>query len=156
MAGRRERLCDGAVRRAGFLTRLLGFLFKLLPKVGPLRPLAFEAPTPEAERLFANSLIATRERYHTALKAVAGRRLNLVNTDFDIGKPARHGENELADETYAELLDKLASRNYARTPRALRHAIRSFYADLDPDRAQSEKERKRARKLKQELARLGE
>jgi hypothetical protein len=57
-------------QRPGLLTRFLGVLYKLLPKIGPLRPLKFEAPTPESERLFLASFKDTRERYQTSLQAV--------------------------------------------------------------------------------------
>jgi hypothetical protein len=139
-------------RRPGILTRFLGLLFKLLPKVGPLRALGFEAPTPEAERLFAESFVAARERYRRSLRAVATGTLRLPNTDFDTGAPTRHGENELADETFADLLSKLASRNFAGTPLALRSSIRRFYAGYSDPQPASRKARKRAKKLKEALS----
>ena len=52
------------------------------------------------------------------LDAVASGRLDLANTDFDTGKPSAHGEYALADETYAELLHRLAERHFAGVPRA--------------------------------------
>ena len=39
-------------RKPGLFTRVLAFVLKILPKVGPMRPLAFEPLTPEAEALF--------------------------------------------------------------------------------------------------------
>jgi hypothetical protein len=142
-------------RRPGFLTRFLGFLFKLLPKIGPLRPLGFEAPTPEAERLFADSFSATRERYRAALAAVSARRLQLVNTDFDTGKTPRHGDNALADETYEDLLDKLTEDESEQVSKPLIHAFERFYADYDPARQTSRKDRKRAVQVQARLVRLG-
>ena len=142
-------------RRAGVLTRFLTLLFKLLPKIGPLRPLAFQAPTPEAERLFAQSFATVRERYRAALTALAaGRRIDLENTDFDTGQPARVGEYPLADEAYAELLDKLASRRFAGTPAALRRDIERFYTGFDARAPVSRKERRRVEKVAEHLAML--
>ena len=40
-------------RKPGFLARTLAFLLKMVPKIGPFRPLAFEPLTPEVEQLFA-------------------------------------------------------------------------------------------------------
>jgi hypothetical protein len=141
-------------RRPGVLTRILTFLFKILPKVGPLRPLGFEAPTPEAERLFADSFSMTRERYRAALGTVAARRLQLANTDFDTGRPPRRGENALADETYEDLLEKLARREQGGVPVALVRALSRFYTGYEPDRQASRKDRKRAARIRQWLALL--
>jgi hypothetical protein len=142
-------------RRPRMLTRFLTFVFKLLPKIGPLRPLAFEAPTPEAERLFAESFTTVRERYRGALSAlIAGRALDLQNADFDTGKPSRFGEYSLADETYAALLETLASQRFAGTPTALRHDIERFYAGFDARVAAGRKERRRAETITERLAML--
>jgi hypothetical protein len=98
------------------LARVLGFLYKLLPKIGPLRPLAFKVPTPEAERLFLESLDRTRARYREALTALRTRPLDLQNINLDTGKPAVPGGYKRADETLAELQKRYgaatdASRN---------------------------------------------
>ena len=39
-------------RKPGFFTRVLFFAMKIIPKVGPFRPLTFEPLTPEAAALF--------------------------------------------------------------------------------------------------------
>jgi hypothetical protein len=140
-------------QRPGLLTRFLGVLYKLLPKIGPLRPLKFEAPTPESERLFLASFKDTRERYQTSLQAVSQGRLNLANTNFDTGMPSAHGEYALADDTYAELLDRLAGRQFTGVPPALRKNIAAFYAAA-PDRISGKKERKRIEKIRTQLAAL--
>jgi hypothetical protein len=140
-------------QRPGPLTRFLGVLYKLLPKIGPLRPLKFEAPTPESERLFLASFKDTRERYQTSLRAVSQGRLDLANTNFDTGKPSAHGEYALADDTYAELLNRLAGRQFADVPAALRTNIAAFYAAA-PDRISGKKERKRIEKIRRQLAAL--
>lgn len=85
------------------IVRLLGFLYKLLPKIGPLRPLAFKVPTPEAERLFLESLDHTRARFRETLTALRKGPLHLANVNLDTGKLTAPGEYERADETEAEL-----------------------------------------------------
>jgi hypothetical protein len=140
-------------QRPGLLTRFLGVLYKLLPKIGPLRPLKFEAPTPESERLFLASFQDTRERYQTSLQAVSRGRLSLPNTNFDTGKLSAHGEYALADDTYAELLDRLAGRQFAGVPPGLRKNIAAFYAAA-PDRISGKKERKRIEKIRRQLTAL--
>ena len=140
-------------QRPGPLTMVLNMLYRLMPKIGPLRPLKFEAPTPEAERLFLASFKDTRLRYQTALHAVGERHLNLVNTNFDTGKPSAHGDYALADETYAELLNRLTERQFTTVPPALRQNIAAFYAAA-PDRMSGKKERKRIERIRRQLAAL--
>jgi Zinc dependent phospholipase C len=140
-------------QRAGPLTMVLKVLYRLLPKIGPLRPLKFRAPTPEAEALFLASFKDTRQRYQATLHAVAERRLNLVNTNFDIGKPSTHGEYALADETYADLLDRLAGRHFTGVPAALRQNILAYYVAA-PDKVSGKKERKRLEKIRVQLSSL--
>jgi hypothetical protein len=137
-------------QKPSLLARFLAFLYKLLPKVGPLRPLQFKAPTLEAEALFLESFKGTRERYRAALDRLGSGRLDLPNTDFDTGKPSAHGEYTLADDTYAELLDRLSGHRSAGVPAELRDNINVFYASA-PSRSSSRKERKRAEKIKQQL-----
>jgi len=140
-------------QKPGLLARFLAFLYKLLPKVGPLRPLKFQVPTKEAEALFLASFKDTRERYRAALDALGRGRLDLPNTDFDTGKPSAHGEYALADETYDELLHRLNDQHLAGVTSALKKDINAFYAGA-PLPVSSRKERKRAATIKAELAAL--
>ena len=94
-------------RKPGGCARVLGFLYKLLPKIGPLKPLAFTVPTPEAEKLFLDSLLRTRERFGAELAALRRGNLTLANLNLDTGKPSVPGEYALADETGRELEARL-------------------------------------------------
>jgi hypothetical protein len=111
--------------------RFIGFIYKLVPKVGPFRTLSFTVPTPEAERLFLDSFVSTRDRFRRSLESERSGRLNLVNLNLDTGKATVRGEYTLADETYDELLDKLADREFADVPAALRTNIVAFYGAAD-------------------------
>jgi hypothetical protein len=139
--------------RPGWFARFVAFLYRLVPKIGPLKPLSFKTPTPEAERLFAESFKDTRTRFGSSLDAIARGRLDLQNTDFDTGKPSAHGEYALADDTYAELLRRLAERHFTGVPRALQQNIAAFYAAA-PDRTASRKERHHAKAIQENLAAL--
>jgi len=121
-------------RKPGLFARFLGMVYRVVPKIGPLKPLSFKAPTPDAEKLFTESLADTRTRHAAALNAAGAGRLNLANTNFDTGKPAMHGEYPLADKTYAELLDTLKDRKFANVPDGLRASIKNFYASGTPSR----------------------
>jgi hypothetical protein len=112
--------------------RLVGFLYHLIPKVGPFRALAFQAPTPEAETLFLESFNRTKERFTKELAAMRAGRLNLANTNLDVGVPTARGEYQLADETYAELLDKLAERKFSDVSDTLRAELRRHFGANDP------------------------
>jgi hypothetical protein len=142
-------------QKPGLLARFLGLLYKLVPKVGPLRALQFKAPTKEAEALFLESVKDTRERYRLSLEAAGRGRLDLANTDFDTGKPAVRGEYALADDTYAELLHRLARRRPASVPADLRAHIVAFFAAAPP-RTAGRKARKRLEEVRQDLAVLNE
>jgi Zinc dependent phospholipase C len=140
-------------QKPGLMARFLAFLYRLLPKIGPLKPLQFKAPTKEAEALFLASFKDSRDRYRAALDAVGRGRLDLPNTNFDTGKPSAHGDYTLADDTYAELLDRLTGHRLAGVSEPLRKNIAAFYAAA-PDRMSGKKEAKRAKKIKQQLVLL--
>ena len=102
------------------LARFLMFVAKIVPKVGPFRPLAFEPLTPEAEKLLLDSLLASRNMYRTSLAGLRSGKLALADTDFDTGQPSEHSENPLAIETYAKLLEQLAKHKFAEVSPELR------------------------------------
>jgi zinc dependent phospholipase C len=114
----------------GFFAKSTAWFFRVVPKVGPFKALAFKPPTPEAEQFFMASFNATLARYRALLAETKNGKLNLQNTDFDTGKPTRAGEYKLADETYAKLLEKLADKNFGMASAELRRNILTFYGDL--------------------------
>jgi Zinc dependent phospholipase C len=134
--------------------RFLGFVYLLIPKIGPFRTLGFSVPTPEAERLFLDSFAITKERYQQMLAASSAGRLNLVNTDFDTGQPTKRGEYSLADDTYDELLGRLADRAFANVSEGLRSDLVAYYGNLGSLPTRTDAERKRAARIRQQLARL--
>lgn len=128
--------------RPGFFARGLSKLFRLLPKVGPLRPFAFHVPTPEAERLFRESFGQVRRRYCGLLaeQTATGAPPPLADTDFDTGRPTAPGEYELTDEAYTDLLHRLEKNNFRDVPPGLRADVLRFFragpttADKHPDK----------------------
>ena len=98
------------------VAKVLGWLYVLVPKIGPLRPLAFKVPSPEAERLFLESMTRSRERFAAALDELRDGRLRLANLNLDLGKPAVPGQYQLADRTHAELRKKLRHEAAGATP----------------------------------------
>ena len=145
-------------RKPGFLTRLLVSIVRVLPKIGPLSVLAFKAPTPEAERLFTESLQRSRDRYLALLRDAGDGGLQLPNADFDTGALPSWGDNRLADETCVDLLDRLAADNFTTASPELRRAIASCLSTMDARPAADDDERAlrdRARPLLARLTALG-
>jgi hypothetical protein len=99
-----------AYRQPGPGARVIAFLIRVLPKVGPLRSLAFKAPTPETEKLFMQSVNETLDSYRKLLAAQRDNRLQLPNENFDTGKAVAPGKYRLADAAYVKLLDKLSGK----------------------------------------------
>ena len=112
--------------------RVIGVLYHLVPKIGPFRALAFEVPTPEAEKLFLESFARTKERYAQALSAVRAGRPAFANTNFDLGHAVPRGGYSLEDETYTELIEKLAERKPASMPAGLRADLVKHFGAKDP------------------------
>ena len=127
-----EREFGTTYKRPGLFARFFVWVIRVLPKVGPFRPLAFKTPSPEAERLFTESFKAARERYRVLLQSARANRLDLRNTDYDTGEPTRRGEYKLADETYAELVARLGKKD--RVPPGMRAEIDRFYGPATPTR----------------------
>ena len=102
-------------QRAGFGVRFLSVILKVLPKVGPLKALDFNIPTPKTEDLYFTSINQTVDKYGSLLKETRARQIKLANEDLDSGKPTVAGEYTLADDSYAKLLSQLADKKFDAT-----------------------------------------
>ncbi|MEO7265937.1 MAG: zinc dependent phospholipase C family protein [Ferruginibacter sp.] len=114
-------------KRPGFLPTLFSFLIRVLPKVGPLRPLKFKVPTVAVEKKFAQSFDTIMHHYTMDLKKISGNGQEKKDIDFDTGKPTALCEYTLADETYADLLFALKANNFNQMPFSLKENIETFY-----------------------------
>ncbi|MGH9351853.1 MAG: zinc dependent phospholipase C family protein [Terriglobia bacterium] len=126
----------------GLLARILVFFFELLPKVGQLQTLKFKPPTPQTQKLFVKSFDDVVARYETLLTAEGANQLVLQEKNFDTGKPTEAGAYQLADQTYAQLLDRLASQHFKGVTPELRSNILTFYANLNAPIATKENPKK--------------
>jgi hypothetical protein len=140
--------------KPGLFARFLATIYRIVPKVGPLKPLSFKAPTPEAQEMFIRGFKNASTRYRAAIDRVASGQIEFRNTDFDTGRPARHGEYALADETYADLLAKLAVRQFEGIPTALRQDVLAFYGQRPAPSATSKDEQKHWDKVETHLIAL--
>jgi zinc dependent phospholipase C len=141
-------------RKPGLLARFIVLLFKVVPKFGPFKPLAFEPLTPDADRLFRDSFASSTNRYRAYLREVRANQLSLASLDLDTGMPPRRGANTLADETYADLLKHLAERKFAGVPPALRRDINAHFTSRALPRNVDGKARKLEREAAPRLAAL--
>jgi Zinc dependent phospholipase C len=118
--------------RPGFRTRLVSWVLTIVPKVGPFKSLKFRAPTPEVEKMFMTSFNATVDSYRALLAKAGSGPMELVNQNFDIGKPTIAGEYIGADLAYDKLLDKLAEHKFVAVSAELRTNILDYYKDRKP------------------------
>lgn len=116
-------------QRAGFGVRFLAVLLRILPKVGPLKALDFNVPTPKTENMYFASINKTVDNYGGLLGNVQKRSLKLPDDDLDSGKSTAAGEYTLADDTYAKLLSQIADKKFDATTPALKQNIVGFYSD---------------------------
>jgi hypothetical protein len=116
-------------QHAGFGVRLLSVLLKVLPKIGPLKALDFNIPTPKTENLYFTSINDTVDKYGSMLKEVRARSISLPDDDLDSGKATAAGEYTLADDSYAKLLSQLADKKFDATTVRLQKNILTFYAN---------------------------
>ena len=115
-------------RKPGLMAQIVGVVMKVVPKVGPFKPLAFKAPTPDAERLFTESFRTARQRYRVTLQDAGDGRVMLANMNFDTGRPSGWGEYSLADKTYVQFLEKLHKHHFAGVPADVRSDLLRFFS----------------------------
>ncbi len=123
-----EKSWGKSYARPGIRSKLMAFLLRIVPKVGPFRPLAFKNLTPETEKMYMASFNATIARYRELLAEQNVDRLKLPNENLDVGVLTAAGKYKLTDYTYSQLLHKLQG-HYPEMPQALRSDILSFYSD---------------------------
>jgi hypothetical protein len=115
--------------RAGFGTRFLAAVLRIIPKIGPFKGLGFNDPTQHTEDLYIKSINKTYDDYRKLLQQVKKNPPPLQQRDLDTGELTRPGEYTLADDTYAKLLTHLADKNFAKATPELRDNILHFYAN---------------------------
>ena len=131
----------------------LAFLFRIIPKIGPLKVLELKTPTPETERLFEAGFNAALDRYRGYLTQVADGDPDLPNINFDTGSVSAPGEYRLEDEAQAKLLDALAKRNFSGASPEMRRELLDYFSN--PDASYLEKNKtKRWAKVQTQLEEL--
>jgi hypothetical protein len=126
-----EREWGKDYQKPGIGARILAFLLRIMPKIGPFKALGFKMPTPDTETLYLKSVNSTVDQYRAYLVALRANKLTLEDKDFDTGKLTQAGEYSLTDDAYSKLLAKLADHKFADVTPDLRQNILAFYRDPD-------------------------
>jgi Zinc dependent phospholipase C len=125
-----EKNWGATYRKLSFRSRVMAGLFRVMPRVGPFKPLAFKRLTPGIEKLYMTSFNATIDRYRELLSGVKSGKLELPNSNFDTGELTVAGKYKLADAAYSKLLHKLEG-HYTEMSQELRSDILDYYHDLN-------------------------
>jgi hypothetical protein len=123
-----EKNWGATYTQPGIRSKLLASAFRIVPKVGPLRPLSFKRLTPETEKMYMASFNSTIDRYRQLLAEQDASNLKLPNYNLDVGEFTVAGKYRLTDAAYSELLHKLQG-HYTEMPPELRTDILAFYHD---------------------------
>jgi hypothetical protein len=133
--------------------RFLAFLYKILPKVGPLKILQLRTPTPETEHKFENSFNDAFDHYRIFLAQSRTGNPQIPNDNFDTGSATPPGEYFMNDDVRAQLMEALAKENFAGVTPELRADLMQFYADPNAPYATKRKPKDWA-KLQTEIQQL--
>ena len=150
-----EKRWGTTYHKPGLRTRLVAWVLRIVPKIGPFKSLGFRRPTPEVEKMFMASFNATVDNYRSLLGNAGAGQLKLPNENFDVGEPTIAGKYLGADEAYDQLLGKLADRKFAGISPELRGNILAYYHDRKaPDSPPSRKAAAKWEKLTAQVEQL--
>ena len=124
-----EKNWGSTYSRPGIRSKILTAVFRIMPRVGPLRAMSFKRLTPETEKMYMASFNSTIDRYRELLSEQSAGRLKLPNDNLDVGTFTTAGQYKLMDTAYSRLLHKLQG-HYTEVPQELRSDILAFYRDL--------------------------
>jgi hypothetical protein len=111
--------------------RILAFLLRLIPPIGPLRALRFKMPTPPVENLFRASFNRSAGQYRERLREAERNALSLPDANYDVGTITPPGAYRLGDEACAYWLDRLARKNFNGVTPEIRASLLVYYSNLD-------------------------
>jgi hypothetical protein len=110
--------------------RFIAFLYRILPKFGPLRVLQLRTPTPVTEHKFEDSFNHALDRFKVGMRQVRdGQVPDVPNDNFDTGKPDPPGVYFMNDDVHAQLVEELAKTNFKSMTPAIRDELVHFYSD---------------------------
>jgi hypothetical protein len=126
-----ERRWKHTYRGPGIKAHLLAFLVLIVPKIGAASDLAIKIPNSQTQDWYLRSVNHTVDVFHDILHKLrddSSAPLRLANIDLDTGDRVKLGDYELADRTYARLLERITSKPERIVPDDLRNNILEYYA----------------------------
>ncbi len=126
-----EKQWGKGYRRPGFGSRVLAFILRKIPKIGPASALDFKVPTAKTEDIYIKSVNRTTDNYFSLLREVRDDSPKFPDTDFDTGRKTAAAEYPLADVTYSQLLQDQSKKNFKQMTPELRSNILEFYSNLN-------------------------
>lgn len=111
--------------------RVLAFILKLLPPIGPLRAIQFKPPTPEVEKLFMASFDRSVKQYSETVDAAMKNDLHLEDKNYDVGVVTPVGVYRLDDNVQAYWLGELAKKNFSTVSPEIRLELLNYYSNLN-------------------------
>ncbi len=118
-------------RRPGLGSRILAFILRKIPKIGPASALDFKVPIAKTEDIYIKSVNRTTDNYFSLLHQVRDDTPKFADTDFDTGRKTAAAEYPLADVTYSQLLQDQSKKNFKLMTPELRSNILEFYSNLN-------------------------
>lgn len=115
--------------KPGVMSYLFAALIKILPKIGPLAPLKFKAPSPEVENLYTRSFDSVQLHYSNSLKTLSSHPPYFINKNLDTGLETKPGDYALTDQTYSELLLKLSGQGVRLENASLKQNIVHYFSN---------------------------
>ncbi len=131
-----ERHWRHTYKGPGFKAHLLAILVFIIPKIGAASDLAIKIPTPETEDWYVRSVNHAVDEFHDMLDKLlkdGNASLALANIDLDTGNRVKLEDYPLADQTYAQLLERITSKPSRPVPEYLRTNILEHYASSASD-----------------------
>lgn len=146
-----EKQFGSEYQRPGFFARFLAFIFKLIPKIGPLKALQYKDPTPKTEDLYFKSMDNVVRIYREEVRQVILEVDDLPDRNLDTGNLTKPGQYELADNAYSQLLILLAKHNFEGVTPGLRDNILWYFSTNDASTSLKSKQWKKTEEALQLL-----
>jgi len=128
-----EKEFGAGYQKPGAGARVLAFLLRIVPKVGPFRALEYKDPTPATENMYFESMNATLDHFRAQLAELRKTTpATLTDYDCDTGKETRAGEYGRADRTYDKLVRTLNEEHFQQIDEPLRADLAHYYEQRKP------------------------
>ncbi len=119
-------------QKPGAGAEILAFFVRILPKIGPLKALKLQMPSPQSQQEFLKSMNTVVDHYTAYLQQLRHEpltpvTLDLIDRNLDTGNPTESGKYRLADFTYSNLLVEIQKHPETPIPAALRLNLVGYY-----------------------------